>query len=188
MGNVGDDWEIRINVNDAYDKIIGRMFDSLKRIANEEDFNAEVAAEDKGQLNLHVIMIANSHHFLQSFKTQSMNSITIFIKQATDLYKRNMDHYVKILWRRHISKQIDYFEGLEKALKSNRASEMISHPNFGKSVYKRVVRDFTAKDLKKSCEALQKRVEKHFEVGIEDEGSYNEALKVMDAVWRALEE
>lgn len=50
---VGDDWEIRQNVNDAYDKIIGRMFDSLKQIAKEED-SVDVSGEDKGALNLHV--------------------------------------------------------------------------------------------------------------------------------------
>ena len=51
--NVADDWEIRKNVNDAYDKIIGRMFDSLKQIAKEED-SLDVSGEDKGALNLHV--------------------------------------------------------------------------------------------------------------------------------------
>ncbi|TIB73777.1 hypothetical protein E3Q06_01492 [Wallemia mellicola] len=185
--NIGDDWEIRINVNDAYDKIIGRMFDSLKHIAREEDMQ-DVASEDKGALNLHVIMIANTHHFLQSFKAKPMKPLTPFMVTAEGLYSSHMEGYIKLLWRRHLAKQIDYFDGLEKALKGTKATEMVSHPLYGKSVYKRVVRDFSSKDLKKATEALHKRVEKHFDVNVEDEGSYHEVVKVIDAVWKALEE
>lgn len=107
---------------------------------------------------------------------------------AESLYSTHMESYVKLLWRRHLHKQIDYFESLEKALKTTKASEMISHPSFGKSVYKRIVRDYTAKDLKKSTEALHKRVEKHFDVNIEDEVGYNEVMKVIEIVWKALED
>ncbi|TIB36441.1 hypothetical protein E3P86_02512 [Wallemia ichthyophaga] len=184
---VGDNMEIRQNVNDAYDKIIGKVFDSLKQIAKEEE-SVDVNGEDKGALNLHVIMIANSHHFLQSFKAKPMKPLSSFMVTAESLYNSHMESYVKLLWKRHLHKQIDYFEGLEKALKTTKASEMISHPTFGKSVYKRIVRDFTAKDLRKSTEALRKRVEKHFDYNIEDEVGYNEVFKVIEIVWKALED
>lgn len=65
--NIGDDWEIRVNVNDAYDKIIGRMFDSLKHIAREEDMQ-DVASEDKGALNLHVSRSAFRTFHLTSYR------------------------------------------------------------------------------------------------------------------------
>jgi hypothetical protein len=49
----GDTYEIRQNVDGAYERIVQSMFDSLKHMAkmnNGED-------EDKGQMNYHVILI-----------------------------------------------------------------------------------------------------------------------------------
>lgn len=49
----GDTYEIRQNVDSAYERIVQSMFDSLKHMAkmnNGED-------EDKGQMNYHVILI-----------------------------------------------------------------------------------------------------------------------------------
>ena len=49
----GDTFDIRQNVDGAYERIVQTMFDSLKHMAkmnNGED-------EDKGQMNYHVILI-----------------------------------------------------------------------------------------------------------------------------------
>jgi exocyst complex component 1 len=48
---------IRANVDEAYDKLVSKMFDSLRQMAkmNGED-------EDKGQLNYHVILIGEIVH------------------------------------------------------------------------------------------------------------------------------
>jgi exocyst complex component 1 len=47
-----DDLDIRANVDEAYEKIVQTMFDSLKQMAKMDR-----DAEDKGQLNYHVILI-----------------------------------------------------------------------------------------------------------------------------------
>lgn len=47
-----DNLEIRTSVDDAYEKIVQSMFDSLKQMAKMDG-----EGEDKGQLNYHVILI-----------------------------------------------------------------------------------------------------------------------------------
>lgn len=47
-----DDLEIRTNVDSAYERIVGTIFDSLKDMAKMSG-----EGEDKGQLNYHVIII-----------------------------------------------------------------------------------------------------------------------------------
>jgi hypothetical protein len=55
----GDTFDIRQNVDGAYERIVQTMFDSLKHMAkmnNGED-------EDKGQMNYHVILIGKLEFF-----------------------------------------------------------------------------------------------------------------------------
>lgn len=47
-----DNLEIRTSVDDAYEKIVQSMFDSLKQMAKMDG-----EGEDKGHLNYHVILI-----------------------------------------------------------------------------------------------------------------------------------
>lgn len=47
-----DTLEIRASVDAAYDKLVGKMFDSLRQMAKMDG-----EGEDKGQLNYHVILI-----------------------------------------------------------------------------------------------------------------------------------
>lgn len=47
-----DDLEVRTSVDEAYEKIVQTMFDSLKQMAKMDG-----EGEDKGQLNYHVILI-----------------------------------------------------------------------------------------------------------------------------------
>lgn len=69
-------------------------------------------------------------------------------------------------------------------------SEVLGSNMYSKSSLKRVVKDFDAKDVRRSIEALFKRVDKHFD----DEGdmvnSTNKVVNgtVMAGVWQACEE
>lgn len=79
-------------------------------------------------------------------------------------------------------------EGAEKALKTSSAAEVSSNANYNKSQLKKVIKDTTAKDVKRNVDSLFKRVEKHF---AEDEGSGPGVAMpgtVLAAVWKACEE
>jgi len=53
---------IRDKVNEIYDKVANAIFGTLSQIAKTDRGDGQ-AAEDKGQLNYHVIMIGKSHLF-----------------------------------------------------------------------------------------------------------------------------
>lgn len=54
-----DDLPIRDKANEIYDKVVNAIFGSLTQIAKTDRGDGQ-AAEDKGQLNYHVIMIGES--------------------------------------------------------------------------------------------------------------------------------
>jgi hypothetical protein len=51
-----DDLEIRRKVNGVYERLVSSVFGSLQQMAKLDRADGQ-AAEDKGQLNYHVIMI-----------------------------------------------------------------------------------------------------------------------------------
>lgn len=111
--------EIRTSVDDAYEKIVQSMFDSLKQMAKLDG-----EGEDKGQLNYHVIMIGtlqypsgltmnpnhlakeNMHHFVAEIAQLEVGSVSIFAKRAEAIYDENLSAYVKIVLRRPFAKMI----------------------------------------------------------------------------------
>lgn len=57
----------------------------------------------------------------------------------------------------------DYFEGVERLLKTTAPTEVQNNSTYSKSALKKVVKEYNAKDVRKHVDALFKRVEKHFE-------------------------
>lgn len=64
----------------------------------------------------------------------------------------------------------DYFEGIERLLKTTAPTEVQNNSTYSKSALKKVVKEYNAKDVRKHIDALFKRVEKHFE---DDGGTSN---------------
>ncbi|GBE77755.1 hypothetical protein SCP_0106370 [Sparassis crispa] len=185
-----DTLEIRQNVDMAYDRIVQSMFDALKHMAKMDG-----EGEDKGQLNYHVILIENMHHFVAEISQLQIGSVATFLKRAEAIYDENLAAYVKIVLRRPFAKIIDYFEGVERILKTTAPSEVSSNSNYSKATLKKIVKDYNAKDVRKHIDALFKRVEKHFteasEKATTEEVSVSIGITsgtVMVGVWKACEE
>jgi hypothetical protein len=96
-----DGLEIRGNVDMAYENIVQTMFDSLKHMAKMDG-----EEEDKGQLNYHVLLIENMHHFVAEITQLEIGSVTRFLRRAEGIYDENLSAYVKIVLRRPFSKII----------------------------------------------------------------------------------
>ncbi|KAJ7169718.1 exocyst complex component sec3 subunit [Mycena filopes] len=183
-----DALEIRATVDAAYERIVQSMFESLKQMAKMDG-----EGEDKGQLNYHVILIENMHHFVAETSQIEIGSVTVFLRRAEGIYDENLGAYVKIVLRRPFGKLIDYFEGVERLLKTTAPSEVSTNANYNKSALKKVVKEYNAKDIRKHVDALFKRVEKHFteasEKATTEEKSGGIAPgTVMVGVWKACEE
>ena len=89
----------------------------------------------------------------------------------------------------------EYFEGVERLLKTTAPSEISSNSSYSKSSLKKVVKEYNAKDIRKNVDALFKRVEKHFDEASEKTTSEDVSAStgiapgtVMVGVWKACEE
>ncbi|KAI1789802.1 exocyst complex component Sec3-domain-containing protein [Ganoderma leucocontextum] len=185
-----DTLEIRQSVDAAYDRIVQAMFDALKQMAKMGGDE-----EDKGQLNYHVIIIENMHFFVAEVSQIEIGTVAVFLKRAEAIYEENLNAYVKIVLRRPFAKIIEYFEGVERLLKTTAPSEISSNSSYSKSALKKVVKEYNAKDIRKHVDALFKRVEKHFDEASEKTTSEDAIAStgiapgtVMVGVWKACEE
>lgn len=89
----------------------------------------------------------------------------------------------------------EYFEGVERVLKTTAPSEVSSNSSYSKSALKKVVKEYSAKDIRKYIDTLFKRVEKHFTEASEktttEEVSSSTGIApgtVLVGVWKACEE
>ncbi|VDB99589.1 unnamed protein product [Peniophora sp. CBMAI 1063] len=181
-----DTLEIRQTVDVAYEKIVQTMFDSLKQMAKLDG-----EGEDKGQLNYHVILIENMHHFVAEIRQQEIGSVGAFSKRAQDLYEENLAAYVKLVLRRPFAKIIEYFDGVERLLKTTAPTEVANNSSYNRSALKKVVKEYDAKDVRKHVDTLFKRVEKHFTEASEAAVAQSTGIApgtVLVGVWKACEE
>ncbi|GLB35990.1 putative exocyst complex component SEC3 N-terminal PIP2 binding PH [Lyophyllum shimeji] len=182
-----DGLEIRTSVDAAYEKIVQSIFDSLKQMAKMDG-----EGEDKGQLNYHVILIENMHHFVAETSVLEVGAVAVFCRRAEAIYDENLNAYVKIVLRRPFARIIDYFEGVERLLKTTAPTEVADNSIYNKSALRKVVREYTSKDLRKQIDALFLRVAKHFseasgKTTTEDSGGIVPGT-VLVGVWKACEE
>lgn len=81
---------------------------------------------------------------------------------------------------------------MERLLKTTAPTEISSNSSYSKSALKKVVREFSVKDVRKHVDALFKRVEKHFTEASEktttEESGGIAPGTVMVGVWKACEE
>lgn len=86
----------------------------------------------------------------------------------------------------------EFFEGLERVLKTTAPSEVHKNSNYNKSSLKKVLKEFDGKDVRKHIDVLFRRVEKHFteaeEKTTREERSRIASGTVMVGVWKACEE
>ncbi|KAF9229108.1 hypothetical protein BS17DRAFT_771038 [Gyrodon lividus] len=182
-----DGLEVRANVDLGYEKVVHSMFECLKHMATLDG-----DGEDKGQLNYHVLLVENMHYFVAEISQLESGSVTGFLKQAEAIYNENLTAYIRIVLRRPFSKLIEFFDGLERLLKTTAPSEVQKNSNYNKSSLKKVLKEFDSKDVRKHIDVLFRRVEKHFteaeEKTTREESSGIAPGTVMVGVWKACEE
>ncbi|KAF8898913.1 exocyst complex component Sec3-domain-containing protein [Infundibulicybe gibba] len=182
-----DGLEVRVSVDAAYEKIVQAMFDCLKHMAKLDG-----EGEDKGQLNYHVILIENMHYFVAETSSIEIGSVSTFTKRAESIYDESLGAYVRIVLRRPFAKILDYFDGIERQLKTVAPTDIVANNGYNKSTLKKIVKEYNTKDVRKHVEILFKRVEKHFTEAsekptTEDNGGIAPGT-VLVGVWKACEE
>lgn len=192
---------IRHAVDGYYAQICGTMFDALQTISRVEVAGVD---EDKGQLNHLVILIENMFYFISEInKSRHKGSaLTGLVKRAEGIYNDSLTSYTQFVLRRSLAKMMDFGDGIDALLRNTPALEVCLHTAYSKTAFKKLVKDFTAKDTRKAVEALSKRVAKHFDdddvpaagggVGASTTGEVSGAgegeVEVLSRVWSSCEQ
>ena len=133
------------------------------------------------------------HSFINDLSQQGLGSMAGFTRRAEAIYDENLGAYVRLVLRRPFSKLIDFVDSGEKLLKALSPSEVASSSTHNKATLKKLIKDNTAKDVKRNIDSMFKRVEKHFMEGDEAGGGGSAtgvALPgtVLLVVWKACED
>lgn len=177
---------IRTHLNDAYAKLNKAMFESLKFIAKETPSTTTTAAagdpEDKEALNYHILLIENMNHYIEEVPVRGNPILSEWQSRAATDMSAHMDLYLSSVIRRPLGKLLDFLESTESLLNNlptdEPATNVATQASHGRSVAKKILAGYDAKEIRRGIETLKKRIEKHF--GDEDAGG-NRALvgKVM---------
>lgn len=163
-------YDIRINVNDAYDRINRAMWESLKFIAKEAPGQtAGVAAtsgdpEDKEVLNYHILLIENMNHYIEEVDPRGLPVLERWRDRAHQDLQEHMTLYLDSVIHRPLGKLLDFVESAERMMSSGgiSPSDIASRPSHSRSVAKKVLATYDSKEMRRGIELLKKRVEKHF--------------------------
>lgn len=187
---------VRQTIDDAYDRIFKAVFHNLQRIAKEPSAGeASVvpssngitpvgADEDKEQLNYHIMMIENMNLIMEGLANETNETICVHRDHAMSVYRTELDRYVKTVIRRPLGKLLEFVEGVEAYVDKNPMDNPQLRHGYSRSAFKRLLGAYDAKEMKKSVDVLQKRVEKHF-LGEEDRADKDPAL--YGKVWSSLQ-
>ncbi|KAH8428013.1 uncharacterized protein LDX57_005718 [Aspergillus melleus] len=161
--------DIRISVNEAYNRINQAMWESLKFIAKEAPGQPTGAAaasgdpEDKEILNYHILLIENMNHYIEEVDVRGLPVLEKWRDRAHQDFQEHMKLYLDSVIHRPLGKLLEFVESAEglMAASSDRTG-IASRPSHSRSVAKKVLGTYDIKEVRRGIELLKKRVEKHF--------------------------
>ncbi|KAL8980144.1 MAG: hypothetical protein Q9205_004692 [Flavoplaca limonia] len=162
---------IRTLIDDAYRKINRAMFESLKFIAKESPVATQTIAaggdpEDKEALNYHILLIENMNHYIEELYAKDNPVLSEWKVQAQHEMTEHLDLYLAAVLRRPLGKLLDFVESAETQLANLQSDEspqiIATRASHSRSVFKKVLSTYDAKEMRKGIDTLKKRVEKHF--------------------------
>lgn len=159
--------ETRSMVDEAYNKIIRLMFDSLKTIARATPAAAPASnadPEDKEALNHHILLIENMFHFYNELDEHGDPVLGEWRGKAMLMMSEHQELYLNAIIRRPLGKLLDFLDSVENLIGRGVAPASIpsSHPSHSRSVYKKILNSYDAKEIKRGIDTLRKRIDKHF--------------------------
>ncbi|PYH41430.1 GTP-Rho binding exocyst subunit SEC3 [Aspergillus saccharolyticus JOP 1030-1] len=161
--------DIRISVNEAYDRINRAMWESLKFIAKEAPGQPTATTatsgdpEDKEILNYHILLIENMNHYVEEVGIRDLLVLERWRDRAQQDMQEHLKLYLDSVIHRPLGKLLEFVESVENLLGSGmNPSDIASRPSYSRSVAKKVMAAYDGKEIRRGIEGLKKRVEKHF--------------------------
>jgi hypothetical protein len=164
----GEFCNIRIGVNEAYERINRAMWESLKFIAKEAPGQPPgVAAsagdpEDKEVLNYHILLIENMNHYHEEVQVHNLPVLQRWVDRARQDFDEHMKLYLDAVIHRPLGKLLDFVQSIENLQQNGNAADIASRASHSRMVAKKVLSSYDSKEIKRGVEMLKKRVEKHF--------------------------
>lgn len=200
-----DHFPIRALVNEAYGSLNKSMFDSMRFIAKESPNATQSSVvtgdpEDKEALNHHILVIENMNYYAEEVSPRNNTMLQDWNSRARAVMSEHMDAYLSTVIRRPLGKLLDFLESTESLMKNTaQPASIATRASHSKSVFKKILSSYDAKEIRRGVETLKKRVEKHFGEGDdypglsrelvgkvlrECEGRYNQVTSRVEAVAR----
>ncbi|KAL2868868.1 GTP-Rho binding exocyst subunit SEC3 [Aspergillus lucknowensis] len=163
-------YDIRISVNEAYDRINRAMWESLKFIAKEAPGQPTAVAaagsgdpEDKEVLNYHILLIENMNHYIEEVDVRNLPVLERWRDRAQQDLQEHLKLYLDSVIHRPLGKLLDFVDSVETLLAAtSKPTDIASRPSHSRSVAKKVLATYDVKEIKRGIEMLKKRVDKHF--------------------------
>ncbi|KAL4963809.1 GTP-Rho binding exocyst subunit SEC3 [Aspergillus stella-maris] len=164
-------YDVRINVNEAYDRINRAMWESLKFIAKEAPGQSTAVAasastgdpEDKEILNYHILLIENMNHYIEEVDVRNLPVLERWRDKAQEDLEEHMKLYLDSVIHRPLGKLLDFIDSVDNLVaSSNSPADVAIRPSHSRSVAKKVLATYDAKEIRRGIDMLKKRVEKHF--------------------------
>ncbi|OAX85102.1 hypothetical protein ACJ72_00515 [Emergomyces africanus] len=162
-------FDIRVCVNDAYEKINRAMWDSLKFIAKEAPGQQPVTSgpgqdpEDKEALNYHILLIENMNHYIEEVDCRDNVTLIEWKDRAQHDLHEHLRLYVDAVIRRPLGKLLDFIESTESLLQTAASPSGIAQRTSHSRIHaKKLLTSYDVKELRRGIDALKKRIEKHF--------------------------
>lgn len=172
---------IRSVVDTFYDKLEQTIIDSLLSLKVDTAAYGGGGAQDddKGVMNHQVSLIENMYHLVQEVNKLVARAPTLgsLVARAEKMYEESLSHYVHFVLRRPLSKMMDFGDGIDSLRGSTPASEVSLHSAYSKASFKRLVKEYTFKDVRKQVDALWRRVLKHFDEDEDESFSLSNGAK-----------
>lgn len=187
--------DIRVSVNEAYDRINRAMWESLKFIAKEAPGQPSgVAAsagdpEDKEALNYHILLIENMNHYIEEVDVRSLPVLERWRDRAGEDLQEHMKLYLDAVIRRPLGKLLEFVESAEGLLAAGNSPDDVSNrASYSRSAAKKLLAAHDSREIRRGIELLKKRVEKHFGDADDPGLSRSLVLKVLRECERRYEE
>ncbi|KAF4216436.1 hypothetical protein CNMCM5878_007095 [Aspergillus fumigatiaffinis] len=185
-------FDVRVSVNDAYDRINRAMWESLKFIAKEAPTGAAASAgdpEDKEVLNYHILLIENMNHYIEEVDVRGLPVLERWRDRAHQDYEEHLKLYLDLVIHRPLGKLLEFIDSAEGLMAAGgNPADIASRPSHSRSVAKKVLAMYDAKEIRRGIELLKKRVDKHFGDADDPGLSRSLVLKVLRACERRYEE
>ncbi|XP_052078760.1 exocyst complex component 1-like isoform X1 [Mytilus californianus] len=139
------------HLDKSYSALVKVVFQQIDRVSTEH-----------GKTPREVVMLENFHHMGSVLSQLKIPCLDGDRKEAKQVYQDNLSVYTTNLLGRPLEKIQVFFEGVESKIASGVKPEEVGYQlAFSKQELRKVIKEYSGKEVKKGLDHVYKKVEKH---------------------------